>query len=310
MGTPQLAATGLKALLESDFFDILAVITQKDKAFGRGLKRAKSATKILAEKEGLKIYQPEKLKDITEDIIRMKPELIVVIAYGKILPKEILEIPKFGCINVHGSLLPKYRGSSCIQGPILNGDQESGISIMKMDKGMDTGPIIKKIKINLSPEDDSLSLMNKIIKLTEDNLSPVIKDYVKGKLKECPQDESRASYVKMIKKEDGHIKPGEISAESLEKKVRAHRPWPGSYAFIEKDLPKTKLLFKILELNNNYLTTKDRLPGEIFMQEKKIFLQCKDKAIEILRAQLEGKRAMKANEIIQGNKWILNKVIK
>ena len=178
MGTPDLAAVGLQSLLNDKNFDIISVITQADKKAGRDLKVLKSPVKLLAEKYNLNIKQPDKLKDILSFIIDIKPDLIVVIAYGKILPKTILDTPKYNCINVHASLLPKYRGSACIPAPILNGDKISGISIMKMDENMDTGPIIEQIKIDLDSNETSLSLSNKIQETIKENLTIVLKKYI------------------------------------------------------------------------------------------------------------------------------------
>jgi len=222
MGTPPLAAIGLQALLDSDFFDICAVITQQDKNSGRNMRISKSAVKVLAEENNLKVWQPHKLKEIIDNIKEVKPDLILVIAYGKILSKEILDIPKYGCLNVHGSLLPKHRGASCLQGAILSGDKKTGITIMKMDKGMDTGAIIKKIEIELSSEETSASLMEKIQKLTSENLASIIKDYLEGNLKPQPQNESEASNVKMISKEDGRLNFKENTALEIERKIRAY----------------------------------------------------------------------------------------
>lgn len=317
MGTPLLASAGLQALLNSDFFDIKVVITQKDKSAGRNLKINKSAVKILIEKYNLEndnkiiIWQPEKLKEIKDEVIKLNPELIIVIAYGKILPKEILEIPKYGCINVHGSLLPKYRGSSCIQGPILNGDKTSGITIMKMDEGMDTGPIIKKIEINLDEQENSNSLMEKIIKITSDNLVNTIIDYIEGKTTKTHQENKDATYVKMIKKEDGYLNFSDDLAEIIERKIRAYYPWPGAYCFIEKnDLPKTKILFKIIKVNKNLINNNIHQTGELFLYKEKLAMKCKDKAIIIEELQIEGKKAMNTRDFLQGNNWIIGKILK
>jgi len=310
MGTPQLAAIGLQALLDSDFFNISAVVTQQDKSSGRNMRITKSAVKILAEKNNLKILQPHKLKEIIEDIKEIKPDLIIVIAYGKILSEEILSIPKYGCLNVHGSLLPKHRGASCLQGAILSGDKKSGITIMKMDKGMDTGDIIKKIEIELEDQETSASLMEKIQELTSKNLTSTIQDYLKGKIKLQPQNNAEASYVQMIKKEDGHLNFEKDTALEIERKIRAYFPWPGSYAFIEKnDLPKTKILFKILKSNNNFIGDESHQPGAIFLKDNLLLVKCIDKALIIEKLQLEGKKPMEAKEFLKGNDWVIGKTL-
>ena len=304
MGTPELASIGLKTLLESDFFDISLVVSQEDKSVGRGLKIIETPVKQVAKEFNKETVQPKKIKEITERIKNEKPDLIVVIAYGKIIPKEILEIPTYGCINVHGSLLPKYRGSSCIQATILNGDEEGGITIMKMDEKMDTGDMIKRISTKIDEDETSKSLMEKIKVLTKENLVEVLKDYIDNKLEIEKQNEEEASYVKMINKEDGVLRFNEEAAINIERKVRAYFPWPGTYAYI-KDLQKKQILFKLLKLSKEAIEDKDHNPGELFLKDNKLFVKCKDRAIEIKTLQLEGKKAMDANEFLKGNSWIL-----
>lgn len=317
MGTPELSAVGLKTLLDSDFFDICAVITKKDTPAGRNMQVHKSAVKILTEKynkeneKNIPILQPEKLKDVKEQIKEINPELIVVIAYGKILSSEILNIPKYGCVNVHASLLPRYRGASCVPAPILNGDELSGITIMKMDEGMDTGPIIKKLEIKLGDDETGASLMEKIIKLSEESLVPTLIEYLEGNIKPQEQDESLATYVKMIKKGDGRLDFKNENAEVIERKVRAYYPWPGTYAFIEKDsLPKNKILFKILQVSNNFIEAPQVETGKIFLQDNNLAIKCQDQAIIIEKLQLEGKKPMLAQDFLQGNSWVIGKNLK
>lgn len=313
MGTPELAEVGLRALLDSDFFDICAVVTKVDSSSGRNMKINKSAIKIFIEKYNLEnnknipILQPEKLKEIKEELENMKPDLIIVIAYGKILAPSILDIPKYGCINVHASLLPKYRGSACIPAPILNGDEKSGITIMKMDAGMDTGNIIKQVEINLDKNETSPSLMEKIKMATAENLSEIIYKYIQGELQEVPQKNEEAVYVKMTKKEDGHLNFNKDSAEVIERKVRAYQPWPGTYAYIEKDdLLKKKILFKILRVDNSFIDTDDIEVGKLFLSGNNLAVKCSNKAIIIKELQLEGKKPMTAQDFLKGNSWILN----
>jgi len=309
MGTPELAASGLKALLQDDAFVIQAVISQADKGSGRNLNIKKTPVKTVAEEYKLLIYQPEKIKEITNQILELKPDLIVVIAYGKILPKEILDIPIYGCINVHASLLPKYRGSACITAPILNGDKISGLTIMKMDENMDTGDIIKQIEIKLDDNETSISLMDKIKKVSFDNLAPIIKDYINGYLKLIPQDNTKATYVKMTQKEDGHLNFNE-TAQTIERKIKAYLPWPGTYGFIAKDdLPNNKLLFKILK--SEQLPIDNQAPtGQLFLNNNQLAIKCGDYGLILSEVQLEGKKPMMANEFLKGNSWVIGKILK
>ncbi len=310
MGTPELAAVGLQALIDDGHFDIELVITQADKAVGRNLKINQPAVKILAEKNNIKVIQPLKIKETTEIIKEIAPDLIVVIAYGKIIPKDILDSPKYGCINVHGSLLPKYRGSACIQATILNGDPQGGITIMKMDETMDTGDIIRKISVNLEKEETSYSLMEKIKKISQENLAQTILDFIKGKIKSEKQNDSLATYVKMIKKEDGHLNFNE-SAEIIERKIRAYFPWPGTFAFIEKEgLPKKEILFKILKADEIIDKNEKLENGQLVKLDQKIGVVCQDKILVIDQLQLEGKRASSSEDFLKGNSWVLGKILK
>lgn len=309
MGTPDLATIGLQSLLDDKSFDVISVITQADKKAGRDLKILKSPVKLLAEKYDLIIKQPDKLKDILPFITEIKPDLIVVIAYGKILPKTILDIPKYNCINVHASLLPKYRGSACIPAPILNGDKISGISIMKMDENMDTGPIIEQIKIDLDPNETSLTLSNKIKEAIKKNLTTILINYIDSP-KSIEQENNLATYVKMIKKEDGHIDFKNDLANMVERKIRAYTPWPGTFAFITKgNLPKNKLLFKIIKSEKEIIEDKQHQAGELFLNNNKLVLKCSDAGLVLKEIQLAGKKAMTSKEVLKGNSWIIGKIL-
>ena len=309
MGTPDLAIIGLQSLLDDKNFDVISVITQADKKAGRDLKILKSPVKLLAEKYDLIIKQPDKLKDILPFITEIKPDLIVVIAYGKILPKTILDIPRYNCINVHASLLPKYRGSACVSAPLLNGDKISGISIMKMDENMDTGPIIEQIKIDLDPNETSLTLSNKIKEAIKKNLITILINYIDSP-KSIEQENNLATYVKMIKKEDGHIDFKNDLANMVERKIRAYTPWPGTFAFITKDnLSKNKLLFKIIKSEQEIIEDKQHQAGELFLNNNKLVLKCSDAGLVLKEIQLAGKKAMTTEEVLKGNSWTIGKIL-
>ena len=308
MGTPELAAVGLQALLNDEDFDIRAVITQADKNAGRDLKIMKSPVKLLAEKYKLRIEQPNKLSEDIPIINEIAPDLIVVIAYGKILPKTILDIPKYACINVHASLLPKYRGSSCISAPILNGDKISGISIMRMDENMDTGPIIEQKEIVLDEDETAITLSEKIKKTIADNLNRSLKEYIING-KSVKQEDDLATYVKMTKKEDGHIDTND-TAEMLERKIRAYTPWPGTYGFINKDnLSKDKLLFKIIKSKKKIINDTIHQVGELFLEENNLVLKCLNAGLVLEEVQIAGKKAMNTEELLKGNSWIIGKIL-
>ena len=181
IGTPDFGIPVLISLISDKNFDILGVITQPDKKVGRQQILTETPIKKIASSYNIKVWQPKKLKEFADEIKKLEPDLIVVVAYAQILPKAILEIPKYSCINIHGSLLPKYRGAACIQAAILNGDEETGITIMKMDEGLDTGPIIAQEKIAIETNDTGEKIFNKLSELAVEKAAPIILDYIDNK---------------------------------------------------------------------------------------------------------------------------------
>ncbi len=302
MGTPEFAVPGLKRLLETSDFDVVAVFTQPDKAVGRKQTITPSAIKKLAQEHNVKVFQPEKIKTEIETIKNFSPDLIVVIAYGKIIPQSILDIPKHGCINVHASLLPKYRGAACLNAPILNGDQETGITIMKMDAGLDTGPILKQVKIKLDQQETLKTLHDKLSNLGAETLPDTLIDLVDGKIEPITQNDSQASYIGLLKKEGGKIdwnKP----AEEIERMIRALNPWPGTYTeYNDKTI-------KIIEAKNQTLKINDYKIGEVFKNNDELAVQCGQDALVILKLQTEGKKEMTDQEFINGNQDFIGQIL-
>jgi methionyl-tRNA formyltransferase len=310
MGTPEFGARALEALLNSDFFDVVAVVTQPDKKVGRGLELATSAIKKVAQKYQLKIYQPEKIRHEAALIKELKPDLIVVAAYGQIIPLSILNIPVYGCINVHGSLLPKYRGAACLQAPILHGEKYSGVTIMKMDENLDTGPILAKKKIKLTKDETASSLHDKLAELGAKLLIKTLKKYIKGGLKPKKQNSRYASYVKMLKKEDGHINWHQ-SAEAIEKLTRAFNPWPGAYGYLtDGDLNINQVLFKLWAVRPKPLKINKYKIGQLFIYESALAVQCGQNALVIIKLQLEGRKVMEVDSFLRGNQSIIGNILK
>jgi methionyl-tRNA formyltransferase len=295
LGTPNFSVFSLKKLINSDDFLISAVFTQKDKVKGRGKKLSFSPVKEIALKNNLTIYQPEKIKEDLNLIQKIKPDIIVVVAYGQILPESILNIPKYGCINLHASLLPLYRGASCISAPILNNDKYTGVSIMKMDKGMDTGDIISQATIKLSSKETANELHDKLAKLGAKILVPCLKDYLNGKLKPKKQDDSKASYVKLTEKSDGKINWQE-PAIMIERKIRAYHPWPGTYCFL-----RNNQRLKIHQAKISQSQEKLEI-GELSLKNKEILVGTGQANLSILKLQLAGQKSMLAPDFINGNK--------
>ena len=295
MGTPDFSVPSLQALIKENSFEIVAVVTQADKAVGRGHIMSAPPIKQIASKNGLAVLQPLKIKEITSTVKELKPDLIIVAAYGKIIPLEILEIPVYGCLNVHASLLPKYRGAACLNAPILNGDSKTGITIMKMEEGLDTGPILRQAEITLNGDETLEFVHDKLSLLGAEILPTTIKDWLNGKIKEREQKEADVSYVKMIKKEDGHIN-WQNKAEEIERLIRAYNPWPGTYSFKEKELIKIIAVDKTPLKINNYKI------GEIFFDNGKMAIQCGQDSLLILKLQTAGKKIMTSSEFLRGHK--------
>lgn len=303
MGTPDFAVPGFKALLDDDSFEIIMAITQPDKKIGRRHVLSSPPIKIIALKNNIPILQPKKITTIYNDLHALSPDLIVDIAYSQILPKNILNLPKYGAINVHASLLPKYRGAACIQAAILSGDKESGISIMKMDSGLDTGPIIKQEKVLISSNDTGASLFEKLSALSAKILPSSIKNYINSGLITHKQTGAK-SYAPQLKKEDGLINWSD-SAEKIERFVRAMSPWPGAFTF-----SKNKLRIKILSVEKNPIKLNDYPCGTLFYDDKKLLVQCGQYALVIKTLQPAGKKVLSANDFRQGYKNLLNSILK
>jgi methionyl-tRNA formyltransferase len=297
MGTAELSCASLEKLSANKNFQIVAVVTQPDKPKGRELKLQFSPVKILAEKLGLKILQPAKARNenFISELHELKPDLIVVVAYGQILPQSILDLPKFGCVNVHTSLLPKYRGASPIQSAILNDETETGVTIMKMDAGMDTGEILSQARTPILPQDNSQTLHDRLAQIGAELLVETIPDYVAGKILSQPQNNSEASHTAKIKKEDGKI-DWNLSAQEILNRLRAFTPWPGAFTFL-----KTESKSQLLKIWRAEIVEKSGNAGEILSADKNgIVVACGKNALRILELQREGGRRLNAQEFLAG----------
>jgi methionyl-tRNA formyltransferase len=228
MGSPEFAIPGLKSLAE--IYSIVGVVTQPDRRAGRGRKLSQSAVKIWSSDHELPIIQPHRIKnpEAIEQLKRWNPDLIVVAAYGQILPAEVLELPTWGCLNIHASLLPRWRGAAPIQATILHGDPETGVTIMKMDSGLDTGPILSQRSTPINPEETGGQLTDRLSVIGARLLLDTIPSYLEGDIRPIEQDHAEATYAPMLKKDDGAL-DFEQSAEQLARQVRAYEPWPGSF---------------------------------------------------------------------------------
>jgi methionyl-tRNA formyltransferase len=298
MGTPELAARSLQALLATPEFKVSAVVTQPDQPKGRGLKLQPSPVKEIALHAQLPVLQPASARgeNFLHELRRFEPELIAVAAYGQILPTTILDLPRLGCLNVHTSLLPKYRGAAPIQWAILNGDAETGVTIMKMNAGMDTGDILSQETIPIAATDNSQTLYERLARSGAELLVKTIPDYAAGKIQPRPQPGTGVSHAPKIKKEDGRLDWTQ-PARSLWNRIRAMTPWPG--AFTQLAGPPQPQLLKIWEAE---VVAQSGAPGEIVQADKTgIVVGCGAGALRVLVLQREGGRRMSAQDFLAGN---------
>ncbi len=300
MGTAAFAVPSLEALINSNFIDVVAVVTQPDKPAGRSLKIQPSAIKQVALGFNIPILQPEKAKDekfITQ-LAELNPQLIVVAAYGQILPPAILNLATFGCINVHASLLPKYRGAAPIQWSIINGESETGITIMKIDEGLDSGPILTQKSIPIEPDDTAQTLHDKLASMGSELLIQTIPPYVNGNLMPRLQDHSQATYAPKITKEHARI-DWNISAGAIVNRIRAFTPYPGAYTFINDGAKKTMLkIWQAIPLEESRT-----VPGSIMSVQKDSFIiSCGVGSLKVTVVQPESSRVMNVANFLAGHK--------
>ncbi|MGA9450235.1 MAG: methionyl-tRNA formyltransferase [Verrucomicrobiia bacterium] len=311
MGTAELSCASLEKLARSQGFQITAVVTQPDRPKGRELKPQSSPVKTLAQRLGLLVLQPLRARDekFIAELRTLQSDFIVVAAYGQILPQSILDLPRHGCLNVHTSLLPKYRGAAPIQWAIANGDTETGVTIMKMDAGLDTGEIVAQRRTPIQPADDSTTLHDRLARLSAELLVETIPEYVTGKIQLRPQPVEGVSHAPKIKKEDGRI-DWNRPAKTIWNRLRAFTPWPGAFTFFSgtgilpvrnkpETSPATPHLLKIWKAE---IVERSGKPGEILSADKNgIVVACGEDALRILELQPESGRRMSAAEFLAGH---------
>ncbi len=294
MGTPDFAAGSLKSLIDAGY-EISAVITQPDRPKGRSGAPVFSPVKEVAVAAGIPVLQPERIKrpEETAKLLEYPADIYVVAAFGQILSKEILDQPKCGCINVHASLLPKYRGASPIQRVILDGEKETGITIMQMNEGLDTGDILYQMKYELAPDETFETLHDRLMDLGGKALLEALPLIEEGKITPVTQDDSLSCYAPLIKKEDGLI-DFKKTAGQIDAQIRAFNPWPGAF---------TRLDGKTLKIWEASLCEKSGKPGEIIDVDKNSFtVACSEGSIRVTSLQSEGKNRMDTSAFLLGNK--------
>src|SRR6266403_3725822 len=293
IGTGEIGVPTLQALMRSGEHQVIGVVTQPDKPVGREqriepppIKRALIGTKM-------SILQPKWIKDrqSSEEIRALAPDAIVVMAYGQILPRAILEIPAIACLNLHASLLPRWRGAAPIQAAIAAGDRETGITVMYMDEGLDTGDILLQRTIDIRVDESGGSLHDRLANIAPDALLDALRLLGEGNAPRIPQDDTLAIYAPKLKREHGRIDWSE-PADAIERKIRAFNPWPGAFMKIERQNLKI-FSASVVDLSGE--------PGEILRSEKELVIAAGKGALSLSEVQLEGKRRMSATEFLRGH---------
>lgn len=298
MGTAELACASLRALHASPLFEVVLVVTQPDKPKGRDLKLQPTPVKAAALELGLTVEQPLKARatEFVDHLRSFNADLIVVAAYGQLLPQSILDLPKYGCLNVHTSILPKYRGAAPIQWAIIDGEAETGVTIMKMDAGLDTGDILTIHTTPITPEDNAATLHDRLAGIGAEALIVTIPLYISGDITPKPQPAEGSTYARKITKEDGRM-DWSLPARVLFNRIRGLTPWPGAFTFLA---PEHKLrLLKIWQ--TELLTGISGQPGTVLQADKTgIVVACGEGALRLTSLQREGGRRLTAAEFSAG----------
>ena len=295
-GTPEITLPTLRALREAPFVELIGVVTQPDKPKGRDLKLEPPAAKIFAIEHQIPYWQPIKARDaeFLEQVRLLSPDLIVVFAYGQILPQALLDLPRWHCLNLHTSLLPKYRGAAPIQWAILNGDGETGVTLMQMEAGLDTGPLITRVSTPILNNDNGQTVHDRLAQLGAELLLQSLPDWVQGKLVSYAQPEG-STYARKITKEDGAL-DWSFSAEQLCNRIKAMTPWPGTFTHWQG--PKGQQLIKIWR---GTVASGHGLPGTLLNSDRTgLVVACGEGALRLMEIQREGGRRLPVEQFLAG----------
>lgn len=313
MGTPDFALESLKALYEAKY-DIIGVVTNIDKPKGRGMKMVASPVKEYAIEKNLQVYQPIKVRnnpEFLEEVKKLNPDLVCVVAYGKILPQELLDIPKYGCVNVHGSLLPEYRGAAPIQWAVLNGDKKTGVTTMFMNAGMDTGDMILKEEVEIGEDETTGELWDRLKTIGANLLIKTVKEIENGTATRTKQPEE-GTMAPMLSKEMAKIDWKNKTANDIKNLVRGLNPIMGAYTFLDgkkikfwkvQTLTENELLEKFQELEEyKYHLNKMQAGTVLFSDDKKgLFIKANDGILQVLEIQGENSKRMAVGDFLRGN---------
>ena len=304
MGTPTFAVPVLERLLRAGH-DVVSVYTQPDKPAGRGKKMQPTPVKAFAEAQGLRVFQPGSLKGTVAQaqFAELAPDAAIVAAYGKLLPKSVLDAPRLGCLNIHPSLLPRHRGASPVATAILEGDETTGVTVMLLDEGLDTGPLLAQFQTTIEPDEGTPALTRRLFDMGAGLLIGALADLDVGRLEPQPQRGEEATHSKRLSREDGHI-GWKVSADDIARKVRAYHPWPGTFtAWGDKTV-------KLLEATATARIAGDtRKPGTVTVADGQIEVSTGYGSLTVTRLQLEGRKAVSASEFLAGHADIAGAVL-
>jgi len=292
IGTGEIGVPTLRALINSKEHELVGVVTQPDKPVGREQRIEPTPIKKSLGEVKMPILQPNRIKDreAVEQIRALQPDVIVVMAYGQILPRAVLEIPRIACLNLHASLLPRWRGAAPIQAAIAAGDRETGITVIYMNEGLDTGDILLQRKIDIEPNDTGGSLHDRLGEIAPEALLESLRLLAEGSAPRAPQDNSRATLAPKLNRENGRIDWSE-PADVIERKIRAYDPWPGAF---------TKIADRNLKIYSASIVDLSGKPGTVLRREKEVVIAAGKGALSLEQVQLEGKRRMSAPEFARG----------
>lgn len=296
LGTPDFSVPSLEVLANHPNINIVSVITMPDRPAGRGQKLTSPPVAQFAKDKNLPLFQTENINKETAFLETLKSQdidLFIVIAFAQFLKKEVLEIPKIGCFNIHTSLLPKYRGAAPIQYAILNGDKVTGVCIQKMVTKMDAGDLVYSQEVKIDAKENSGLLFEKLKVLAAEGLKVFLKNLLLDQITYTPQDPKQVSFAPTIKKEDGHLKFSEKTAEETINQIRAFNPWPSAYCFLQGK--RMKIIWA-------EISSKNLPPGTVDISNNQLMIGCKKGTLQILEVQLEGKKPCSASELLNGIK--------
>jgi len=298
IGTGEIGVPVLQSLLESPVHQLVGVVTQPDKPVGREQRIEAPPIKAALPGSVLPILQPARIKNeqAVAEIQALQPELIVVMAYGQILPRSVLQIPRVACLNLHASLLPRHRGAAPIQAALTAGDRESGITVMYIDEGLDTGDILLQSRLEIATDETGGSLHDRLAQIAPGALSEALTQLEHGSASRLPQDSTLATYAPKLEREHGRIDWMEPAAV-IERKIRAFNPWPGAFALLRDETDRER---KLKIFSAKVIDIVGQSPGEIVPSEGAIVIAATDGALSLGEVQLEGKRRMKADEFLRG----------